>query len=166
MAQKDITEKALEGHNDVFADIVNNLLFDGNAVVKESALQNARAHEPYRSADKTVRDQERDTCKLWTNNVEMRLAYLGIENETEAEDDMPFRVIGYDGASYRDQISYQEDVTMCEVLDRVENRGKQSAILQAIQNVKESLGVTTEKAMDILKIAQSDRVIYDRLLTQ
>ncbi len=29
MAEKDITEKMLEAYNDVFADIVNVLLFDG-----------------------------------------------------------------------------------------------------------------------------------------
>lgn len=29
MGQKDITEKVLEDYNDVFADIINGLLFDG-----------------------------------------------------------------------------------------------------------------------------------------
>ena len=29
MGEKDITEKILEDHNDVFADIINGLLFDG-----------------------------------------------------------------------------------------------------------------------------------------
>ena len=30
MGEKDIAEKTLEAYNDVFADIVNVLLFDGN----------------------------------------------------------------------------------------------------------------------------------------
>ena len=29
MGQKEITEKVLEHYNDVFADIINGLLFDG-----------------------------------------------------------------------------------------------------------------------------------------
>ena len=36
--QKDIKEKRLEEHNDVFADIFNNLLFEGKAILKEEDL--------------------------------------------------------------------------------------------------------------------------------
>ena len=105
MAQKDITEKALVWYNDVFSDIVNNLLFDGEAVVKPAALRDTKTHLPYKSDNKEVRDQDRDSSKVWLDEeTEIRLSYFGIENETEAKDDMPFRVIGYDGASYRDQI--------------------------------------------------------------
>lgn len=35
MGEKDITEKLLEDYNDVFADIVNVLLFHGKKVVQE-----------------------------------------------------------------------------------------------------------------------------------
>ena len=38
MGQKDITQKTLESHNDVFADIINGIVFDGNDVVKEDEL--------------------------------------------------------------------------------------------------------------------------------
>lgn len=38
IAGKDITEKNLEAYNDVFADIVNVLLFNGKSVLKEDAL--------------------------------------------------------------------------------------------------------------------------------
>lgn len=39
MAQKDIAEKTLEAYNDVFADIVNGLLFNGEQVIKEDELE-------------------------------------------------------------------------------------------------------------------------------
>ena len=39
MGKKDIVEKNLEGWNDVFADIVNVLLFKGNRVIKEEELE-------------------------------------------------------------------------------------------------------------------------------
>ena len=39
MGAKDIAEKHLEELNDVFADIVNVLLFDGEQLVKENELE-------------------------------------------------------------------------------------------------------------------------------
>ena len=41
MGEKDITEKNLEAWNDVFADIVNVLLFDGKRLIKEQELEAA-----------------------------------------------------------------------------------------------------------------------------
>ena len=38
MGQKDIAEKILEDYNDVFADIINGLLFDGVQEIKPEAL--------------------------------------------------------------------------------------------------------------------------------
>ena len=32
------------------------------------------------------------------------MALFGIENQTDIEKNMPFRVIGYDGAAYRQQL--------------------------------------------------------------
>jgi hypothetical protein len=42
MGEKDITEKMLADYNDVFADIVNGLLFDGKNVVDENGLVNVK----------------------------------------------------------------------------------------------------------------------------
>ena len=39
MGQKDIAEKTLEAYNDVFADIVNVLIFNGKRTVKEKDLK-------------------------------------------------------------------------------------------------------------------------------
>ena len=41
MKDKDITQKVLEKYNDVFADILNVLLFNGRHVVEESTLTDA-----------------------------------------------------------------------------------------------------------------------------
>ncbi len=109
MAEKDMTEKALEAFNDVFADIVNNLLFQGRKRILEEDLEQGRERSVYRG-EKSLREQERDTSKYWKKH-NIRIAYIGLENKTDAEDDMPLRVIGYDGAAYRDQIAYQTDET-------------------------------------------------------
>ena len=42
MAEKDITEKNLEALNDVFADIVNVLLFKGEQVINEKSNKSSR----------------------------------------------------------------------------------------------------------------------------
>ena len=39
MGEKDIAEKVLEDYNDVFADIVNVLLFQGEQIVKPEQLE-------------------------------------------------------------------------------------------------------------------------------
>ena len=39
MGQKDIAEKRLESYNDVFADIVNVLLFSGEKLIAEDQLE-------------------------------------------------------------------------------------------------------------------------------
>ena len=102
-----MTEKALEAYNDVFADIVNNLVFHGRQEVAEEELEQGRERSVYQG-EKGLREQERDTSKYWRRNS-IRIAYIGLENETEAENDMPLRVMGYDGAAYRDQIRYEKD---------------------------------------------------------
>ena len=43
MSDKDITEKLLESYNDVFADIVNVLLFDGRQLVREDKWKRPRS---------------------------------------------------------------------------------------------------------------------------
>ena len=43
MPEKDITERHLESYNDVFADIMNVLLFDGQRRVLPDDLRDTRA---------------------------------------------------------------------------------------------------------------------------
>ena len=107
MGTKDITEKALEDYNDVFADIVNVLLFDGADYVRQEELTEGSPYSNYTENGK-IRNQERDIYKYW-NNSRIRLAAIGFENETAEESDMPLRVMSYDAAGYRAQISNGSD---------------------------------------------------------
>ncbi len=102
MAEKDITEKNLEALNDVFADIVNVLLFKGEEVIKEKELEADTTKSMFK-ADGKIHEQERDVSKFWKNG-EIRISILGIENQTAQDSDMPLRVISYDGASYKQQL--------------------------------------------------------------
>ena len=103
MAEKDITQKILESYNDVFADIVNVLLFDGEQVIHPDELEDQAPRSAYK-ADGKVREMERDVAKRWTKN-NIRIACVGLENQSEPDAAMPLRVIGYDGAEYRAQLT-------------------------------------------------------------
>ena len=103
MAVKDITEKTLEAYNDVFADIVNVFLFNGEQLIAEQELEDAQPRSYYK-ADGKLREQERDVAKCWRKS-KLKIAVLGIENQTKEDRSIPLRVIGYDGAAYRNQIT-------------------------------------------------------------
>lgn len=103
MAQKDMAEKLLEDYNDVFADIVNVLLFDGRMVVMEDELEKTGTQSHYKADDSRLHEQERDIAKYWKRGG-TRIALCGLENQTEVDKDMCLRVINYDGAAYRSQL--------------------------------------------------------------
>ena len=107
MRERDITEKMLEDYNDVFSDIINVLLFDGQQLVKEEELSDAMPLSSYK-AEGRVHDQERDVAKFWRNGS-IRICLFGLENQTDIDVDIPLRVIGYDGAGYRAQILADKD---------------------------------------------------------
>lgn len=85
IAEKDISEKTLEDYNDVFADIVNVLLFHGK-----------------------LHAQERDVAKYWRSGL-LRIAFYGFENQTGIDTDMPLRLFAYDGTAYRAQLLTDAD---------------------------------------------------------
>lgn len=103
MGVQDITEKSLEGLPDVFADIVNVLLFNGRQVISPKNLSDSTVRSIYK-AEGQIFEQERDVAKSWKNEVDINIALIGFENQTRIESNMPIRVISYDGANYRYQI--------------------------------------------------------------
>ena len=102
MAEKDTAEKILEAYNDVFSDIVNVLLFDGEKIVTANDLED-QAPRSYYKTDGKLREIERDVSKRWKKG-NIRVACIGLENQTAPDPDMPLRVIGYDVAEYRAQL--------------------------------------------------------------
>ena len=101
MAEKDIAEKILEDYPDVFADIVNGLLFNGKTVIKPEELEDTKLRSDYR-AEGDLHEVERDVAKRWKKNG-IRIACVGFENQTKPDPHMVLRVYGYDGGEYRAQ---------------------------------------------------------------
>ena len=96
--EKDIIQKALEMYNDVFADIINVLLFNGENVVTEDSLTDV-LQESILKIDGRIKAQYRDIAKYWYNS-KIKLSMFGLENQTKPEKRMPLRVFGYDGTEY------------------------------------------------------------------
>ena len=103
MGQKDISEKILVDYNDVFADIMNVCIYEGKEVVNPENLENTLVHAQYKAEDGKLHEEERDVLKYWKEK-ETAIALYGIENQIKVDKNMPFRMIGYDGASYRGQL--------------------------------------------------------------
>ncbi len=98
----DESEKVLADYNEVFADIINGFLFGGRQVILPENLENSGNRSQYKAKGK-LHQQERDVSKYYRNK-EVRVAFLGLENQTDEDGAMPLRIISYDGASYRSQL--------------------------------------------------------------
>ena len=152
MAEKDITEKTLEAYNDVFADIVNVLAFQGKQMVRPKELTDALPRSFYK-ADGKIREQERDVVKYWSwltrEQVNMFQSDFKIVADyfvqmRENDDYVPsketiqhvqevLQLMAVLSGDSRFEEAYQEDgggTNMCEYLDRVEARGETRGLIK------------------------------------
>ena len=104
MGEKDSAEKMLENCSDVFADIINGFLYQGKYVVSEEDLIDSARRTQYKADSNVLHEQERDSLKYWKRD-KVKFALFGIENQTQIDKYMPMRIIGYDGAEYRNMLS-------------------------------------------------------------
>lgn len=118
MGEKDIAEKTLEAYNEVFADIVNVLLFKGEQIILPEDLVDQTPRSMYK-ADDRIRELERDVAKRWVKN-NIRIACIGLENQSSSDRWMPLRIMGYDGLEYRSQLrDLKEGDNPCPVVTLV-----------------------------------------------
>lgn len=106
MGMQDVTEKILEAYDDVFADIVNALLFRGKQIINPADLTDAQNVSTYK-LDDSIKWQERDVSKYWQKN-KMKISCFGFENQTKVDYAMPIRTMNYDAAEYYKQIGTTE----------------------------------------------------------
>ena len=104
LGEKDILEKKLLMFNDIFATFVNGIMFDGEQVVKEDELLDVPSWSQYKGDDSRHRFQDRDVVKLWKKQG-IVISLIEIENQDISDEDMVFRILSYDGASYRTQLA-------------------------------------------------------------
>ncbi|MBR1855409.1 MAG: hypothetical protein IJ794_20080 [Lachnospiraceae bacterium] len=63
MGQKDLSQKHLESYPDVFADIVNALLYEGRQIVKADELIPAPTESFYRAGEQKLKNQFQDVSQ-------------------------------------------------------------------------------------------------------
>ncbi len=159
MAEKDITEKTLEAFNDVFADIVNGLLFQGRQVIQEYTLTDAQPYSMYKT-DGKLHEQERDVAKYWnkttSSRISVRIALLGFENQSKYEKDMPLRVMGYDGTAYRAELYQEERYPVITLVLYFGNEpwGKNRNLHDAIEIPEEFKPFVSDYKINVFEIAR------------
>lgn len=104
MAAKDMATKKLEDHADVFCDIINVLLFHEN-YLDPATLKSGPTESIYKADLKEWNEQRRDTLKEVLDGERFIIASVGIENQSSVEKAMPIRIMGYDSATYHEQLN-------------------------------------------------------------
>lgn len=106
MGKKDSMTKEYMANNYVFADLMNQFMFDGKQIVvpeKLKELDGTQITVPYGADGKLVPIQKyRDVLKILTMKCDDSAAYLllGIENQSDIHYAMPVKNMVYDALSY------------------------------------------------------------------
>lgn len=102
MGQKDLAAKRFESSAEVFADIINALIFEGEQVVFSKDLQSAPTESLYPAANGVLRNQYNDVSKYEIRNGRIAMQYT-LENQSTPDYKILLRKAGYEGAIYRQQ---------------------------------------------------------------
>ncbi len=114
----DIPQKELESYPDVFADIVNALVYGGEQVVDLRCLRPAETETRYRDRERRLRNQYEDLGRYETDGKGgTRILYL-LANQSQVDSRMLLRKCGYVGGYYRGQYERQAGES-CPVMELV-----------------------------------------------
>lgn len=102
MGQKDLAAKQFEGSPEVFADIINAFIFEGEQVILPKDLQSAPTESLYPAAQGMLHNQYNDVSKYEMRNGRIVLQYT-LENQSKPDYRILLRKAGYEGAIYRQQ---------------------------------------------------------------
>ena len=105
---QDLAGTKLVEFNDVFADVYNNLYFEGNQVIREEHLEAMPTRAYTKDASGNLRGRMRDVRKKCTCGGEYQLI-LGYEHQSGVDNTMPVRMMGYEYAAYEEQIDQIRD---------------------------------------------------------
>lgn len=132
--QKDIALKQLAEHEDVFAEIFNQLAFGGRQIVKPEELISVPTEAVIAEIDGVLREKRRDIVKADGNGQYYHLIF-GLENQDHIDQTMPVRMMGYDLASYEKQIRQLAVVNQQEkrhVIDRLQKGQKLAPVISLV----------------------------------
>ncbi|MCH5341316.1 MAG: Rpn family recombination-promoting nuclease/putative transposase [Acetatifactor sp.] len=115
MGQKDLTEKNFLLHQDIFADTLNALMYDGEEYLCAHDLMPAPTESFYHAVRGKLANQFSDAAMYEMKNGHMHVQYI-LENEIQAKPKTIFRKLGYEGALYRRQLESTEAYPVLSLL--------------------------------------------------
>lgn len=107
MGQKDLAAKQFEYSPEVFADIINAFIFEGEQVIFPGDLQPAPTESLYPAANGVLRSQYNDVSKYEVRSGRIIMQYT-LENQSRPDYKILLRKAGYEGAIYRQQYDSKE----------------------------------------------------------
>lgn len=96
MGQKDLAAKQFERSPEVFADIINALIFEGEQVISPGDLQPAPTESLYPAAIGALRNQYNDVSKYEIAKGNIKIQYT-LENQSGPDYRIVLRKAGYEG---------------------------------------------------------------------
>jgi len=133
--QKDIALKQLAEHEDVFADIFNQLAFHGEQIVKPDQLISIPTEAFVTEREGLLREKRRDIVKADSNGQYYHLIF-DLENQDRIDYTMPVRIMGYEFASYDKQIreisAKNKKLENASVMDRLQENQKLAPIVSLV----------------------------------
>ena len=101
--QKDIALKQLAEHEDVFAEVFNQLAFGGKNIITPGELTELHTEVIVMEMEGQLREKRRDIVKADRRGQCYHLIF-DLENQDRIDYTMPVRIMGYEVASYEKQI--------------------------------------------------------------
>ncbi|MBR5757561.1 MAG: Rpn family recombination-promoting nuclease/putative transposase, partial [Thermoguttaceae bacterium] len=101
-AEKSNVETSLITYDDVAAGLINAIFAEGRDFVAPDELRNAPLNSAYEASGR-LREQRRDVAKYLVRNGRCECVFA-FEVQSKVEPNMPVRVFGYDGSTYRDEL--------------------------------------------------------------
>jgi len=123
---KDKTEKLFVSCADVFAELVNGLLYGGRAVLKKETLLPGPTESIYPGKAEGLGNQFQDYSMyvIEEKDVKKVSALYTLENQSRVDTRMPLRQAAYEGAAYRRQYKRRRGQGIYPVVSIVLNWGE------------------------------------------
>lgn len=102
MGQKDLASNSLTSHPDVFADIINTIIYKGNTVLAPAHLKPFYVNSTI-AKNGRLKGLYRDNC-MEDLRGGIRYVIWGLENQYVPDRTTPFKVMGYNYTAYDRQI--------------------------------------------------------------
>lgn len=159
MGEKDISEKMLADYNDVFADIVNVLLFNGKCIIRENELQNTKDRSQYK-ADGMMHEQVHMfrsdfgiVAEYFVKTTKDPLHYAPERKNIRHVNEILKLMKVLTGDSRYEDVANElvkkgGAVTMCEVLERVELKGREEGRFKLLIELVSDGTITIQKAAE------------------